>query len=160
MENQEIFIIKVSYSLKLESGEIADSTPENEPLAFMTGSSQVLPAFENKLIDKNPGDAFRFSLSPDEAYGKYEPGLEVDLPKDHFQDIKEGFLQVGNTIPMMNEDGSPLLGVIIDIQDRVVKMDFNHPLAGQNLFFEGTVLEKRAASPAEAATGQIMDISG
>jgi FKBP-type peptidyl-prolyl cis-trans isomerase SlyD len=52
---------------------------------------------------------------------------------------------------MMSTSGQRLNGLVMEITDDIVKMDFNHPLAGENLFFKGEILEVREATDEEIA---------
>ena len=74
--------------------------------------------------------------------------LEDGKPNDEL-------LQVGNTIPMQDSDGNRLDGVVVEVTDTQVKMDFNHPLAGKNLHFTGQIVELRDATSEELAHGHV-----
>ena len=69
----------------------------------------------------------------------------------HDGKINEDICQVGNEVPMMDSEGNPLKGIINEITDTYVKMDFNHPMAGQDLFFSGRIIEVRQATEHELA---------
>jgi len=71
--------------------------------------------------------------------------------------LQEEMLYEGNSIPMMDEQGNKLTGVITSVQDDQVVMDFNHPLAGMNLYFKGEVIEVRDATPDEIEHGHVHD---
>jgi FKBP-type peptidyl-prolyl cis-trans isomerase SlyD len=58
---------------------------------------------------------------------------------------------VGNEVPMTDSEGNPLTGIINEITDSYVRMDFNHPMAGINLFFSGKIVEVRDATDHELA---------
>jgi FKBP-type peptidyl-prolyl cis-trans isomerase SlyD len=52
---------------------------------------------------------------------------------------------------MTDSDGNPLTGIINEITDTYVRMDFNHPMAGLDLFFTGKIVEVREATDNELA---------
>ena len=52
---------------------------------------------------------------------------------------------------MMSSNGQRLNGLVLELTDEIVKMDFNHPLAGEDLYFSGKVLGVREASDMELA---------
>jgi FKBP-type peptidyl-prolyl cis-trans isomerase SlyD len=52
---------------------------------------------------------------------------------------------------MMDTDGNPLTGIINEVTDTYVKMDFNHPMAGLDLFFSGKIVDVREATEHELA---------
>src|SRR5690606_21842981 len=97
---------------------------------------------------------FEIRLSKNDAYGDVNEDAIVDLPKSVFLvdgKMDEELIAVGNTVPMMSSNGQRLNGLVLSIDDETVKMDFNHPLAGDDLFFAGKVLEVREASDEELA---------
>jgi FKBP-type peptidyl-prolyl cis-trans isomerase SlyD len=95
---------------------------------------------------------FQFELSSTEAYGEVDENAIVDVPKSAFMvngAVDENLLQVGNTIPMQDTAGNRMNGRVTNLSDSSVTMDFNHPLAGQQLHFSGTVAELRQATQEE-----------
>lgn len=152
-------VISLHYNLhrETESGEMIESTEGREPLVFLTGVGQMIPDFEENVIDKNIGDAFSFGIIADHAYGKRMEEAIIDLPKDTF--MHEGKLipdlQVGNTIGLQDDQGNPFPSVVLEIGDEMVKMDMNHPLAGQDLHFTGTIVEMREATQEEVSHGHV-----
>lgn len=114
----------------------------------------MLEAFENQLRGLSQGDKFSFRLTPEEAYGDYDDTKVLELPKNIFEidgKIDGEVLFEGNTLPMMDSSGNRLMGSVVSIGDEVVTMDFNHPLAGEIMHFEGTVMGVREASVEEIA---------
>jgi FKBP-type peptidyl-prolyl cis-trans isomerase SlyD len=147
----------VTYSLRVED-EIIDSATQEQPLVFIFGVGGMIPGFEKNLEGKKPGETYEFKLKPDEAYGDYNTEAVIDLPKDTFEvdgKIKEGMLEIGNVIPMQDQNGNPLQGTVKEVKDQSVTMDFNHMLAGKDLHFAGTVLDVREASQEEIDHGHV-----
>ena len=86
------------------------------------------------------------------AYGEKREEMIINVPIAVFEadgKIDENICRVGNEVPMMDSEGNPLNGIINEITDTYVKMDFNHPMAGLDLFFSGRVLEVRDAAEHE-----------
>lgn len=156
-ENMEItrnMFVSLTYELKTgsEDGEIKEKAVADSPLDFLFGAGLMLPSFEEKVEGLKTGDSYQFSLPADEAYGPKFPDRIVELPISIFQvdgKIDEEMLVVGESLPMMDSSGNRLNGLILEITDENVKMDFNHPLAGEDLFFKGEILEVREATEAE-----------
>ena len=148
-------VVTMTYQLSVDSGDVVDKTTEEEPFNFIMGLGQVLPEFENKLTGKVASDAFDFILSPEEGYGDYNEELLTEVPKEVFKDAPEDYLTIGNTLPMQDQIGNPIFGVIVEINDELVKMDFNHPLAGEILYFKVKVLSVRAAEASELDLGSV-----
>jgi FKBP-type peptidyl-prolyl cis-trans isomerase SlyD len=148
--------VTLSYELRLNdaAGELVEKTDANNPLAFLFGAGKMLQMFEDKLEGLKTGEEFKFELKPEEAYGEVNPQAIVDLPKNIFEvngTIDESLLTPGNQVPMQDAQGNRLNGIVLEVTDDIVKMDFNHPLAGDTLFFSGSVLEVREATEDEIA---------
>jgi FKBP-type peptidyl-prolyl cis-trans isomerase SlyD len=125
-----------------------------QPLEFIFGTNSMLEAFENQLRGLSQGDTFSFRLTPEEAYGDYDDAKVIELPKNIFEidgKIDGEMLFEGNTLPMMDSSGNRLVGSVVSVGDDAVTMDFNHPLAGETMHFEGTVAGVREASAEEIA---------
>ncbi|MDR1173051.1 MAG: peptidylprolyl isomerase [Bacteroidales bacterium] len=153
-------VVSLSYELRLdgEDGEIIETVDAGRPLVFIFGTDSLVPGFERNIENLDTGNNFAFLLECEEAYG---PALEeamVEIPKTAFAmdgEIDNDMLFEGNTIPMTDSDGNQLNGVIAEVKDDSVIMDFNHPLAGDDLFFTGTVVDVREATAEELAHGLV-----
>ena len=157
MKISENTYVSLVYDLTVGEGEerevMEQATAEN-PLEFIYGTNSMLEAFEKNIENLSEGDAFKFSLTPEEAYGDYDDSKIIELPKNIFEvdgKIDDEMLFEGNTLPMMDSSGNRLMGSVVSIDDTTVTMDFNHPLAGETMHFEGTVKGVREASAAEIA---------
>jgi FKBP-type peptidyl-prolyl cis-trans isomerase SlyD len=150
-------VVSLSYTLMLNSGELADEATAEQPLMFIHGIGQTLPAFDEKLNGLSVGDTFDFKLSAEEGYGESSPNYIVEIPKDIFSgpDVPADILEVGAMLPMQDQDGNPMDGTVLEIGDDTVKMDFNHPLAGEALGFSGTILAIREATQEELDHGHV-----
>lgn len=148
-------VVGVAYVLKLKNGEIADQTDASSPFVFIHGIGQTIPAFDQNLEGKKVGEAFEFTIAAAEGYGEYSAQLLVDVPRDIFLGAPAGTLEVGKTVPMQDNQGNPLFGVVSELMPDKVKMDFNHPLAGEDLYFSGTVVEVRPATAEELSHGHV-----
>jgi FKBP-type peptidyl-prolyl cis-trans isomerase SlyD len=149
--------VTLTYDLNVGEGDerelMEQATPER-PLEFIFGTNSMLKAFEDNIYGLSEGDSFKFSLTPDEAYGDYDETRIIDLPKSIFEvdgKIDHQMLFEGNTLPMMDSDGNRLTGSVVSITEDTVTMDFNHPLAGETMHFEGVIQGVRDASPEEIA---------
>ena len=150
-------VATVTYSLRIE-GELIEETNKEKPLTFLAGVGMMIPGFENQLIGKKAGDAYDITVQPAEGYGEIEPKAIIDLKKDIFVSdgkLREDLLQIGNVIHMQDQQGNPLDGLVLEIGNETVKMDFNHRLAGKTLSFSGEILEVREATEDEIAHGHV-----
>lgn len=143
-------VVTVSYELKTEpDGAVLEIADAARPLEFICGQGQTLEYFEMNLLNLKPGDKFDFNIPSANAYGDVNEDMVVDLPKDIFKEVEAEDLVIGNTLPMMDSMGRHLEGKIIEIMDEEIRIDFNHQLAGKNLYFKGEVLGVRDASDEE-----------
>ena len=143
-------MVSVSYELRTEqNGELLEAAGADRPLDFICGQGQTLEYFEMNLLDKNEGDKFDFSIPAAHAYGLVNEDMIVDLPQEIFKDVEAEEMVVGHVLPMMDSVGRRLQGKILSIGDEEVRIDFNHPLAGKDLFFKGEILGVRDATDEE-----------
>jgi FKBP-type peptidyl-prolyl cis-trans isomerase SlyD len=147
-------MVSVTYELKLDGkdGDVFEKAGKDSPLVFLYGSGMMLPAFESGLSDKNTSDTFEISIAAADAYGEVNEEAIVDLPKNIFMvdgKIDEELITPGNTVPMMSTSGQRMEGLVVSVNDDTVQMDFNHPLAGEDLHFKGEILDVRDATPEE-----------
>lgn len=127
----------VEYRGTLEDGEEFDKSEDQEPLEFEVGNGEVIPGFEENLIGMTVGDEKVFTLEPEEAYGERREELVVDVdPGELPADI-----DVGDVLPMELEEGAVAEGVVVEVGEESVTVDFNHPLAGRALTFEVRILD-------------------
>ncbi|PKP35022.1 MAG: peptidylprolyl isomerase [Bacteroidetes bacterium HGW-Bacteroidetes-17] len=158
MKISENKVVSLTYELKLnnENGELIQKVEKDKPFVYLFGIGGLLPVFEKSLEGLGVGETFSFGLSPDEGYGQYNEEAIVALDKNIFEvdgQIDDEMLQMGKIIPMQNEHGQPLNGVVVGLEGDKVTMDFNHPLAGKHLHFTGEILEVRKASTEELNHG-------
>ena len=155
MEQNANKYIAVSYELYTEMDgkmELVEQAPNEHPFSFISGLGYTLEAFEKKLIDLKEGDTFDFILSVDEAYGDHMPEGVQELPKSAFEvngKFDEEHIKIGAVVPMMNQQGDRFNATITDITPSTVTIDLNHPLAGKELNFKGTVVTHRDATNKE-----------
>jgi FKBP-type peptidyl-prolyl cis-trans isomerases 2 len=150
-------IVSLSYDLTVDDDgekELMERATKEHPLTFMFGMGMMLEAFEKNLSGLSVGDKFSFTLTPEEAYGDYNDQNVAELPK-HIFEVNGQFdserIKEGETLPMMDNQGNRLMGSVLEITPEVVVMDFNHPLAGETLHFDGEVIDVHEATPEEIA---------
>lgn len=158
-------IVSLSYVLKRDDakGEIIEETKAADPLVFLYGNGQMLPKFEEHLSTLVAGDHFEFTLSSEEAYGEMDQDAIIDLDKSIFEvdgKIDTEMLAIGNVIPMRDDQGHMLQGIVVSVGADLVRMDFNHPMAGNVLHFAGKVIDVRAATAEELSHGHAHGAGG
>jgi FKBP-type peptidyl-prolyl cis-trans isomerase SlyD len=153
-------VVSLHYRLQIgdSDGELVEETFGSEPLTFLFGTGQMIPDFEKNLEGKKAGDEFAFGIESKSAYGEFNPEAVVVLPMDTFMvdgKLAEEFLETGKTIPMSDQDGHRMNGVVKEVKENGVEVDFNHPMAGQDLYFTGKVETLRAATAGELEHGHV-----
>ncbi|MCF8381085.1 MAG: peptidylprolyl isomerase [Bacteroidales bacterium] len=153
-------VVSIVYDLRKDSvdGEIVESLKIDQPLVFLFGTGNLLPKFEENLNGLKKDDKFSFMLKTEEAYGPVQENAIVDVPLDVFKvdgQVDHSMVKVGNAIPMLDNEGRRLNGLVISISDESVKMDFNHPMAGSDLFFNGKVTDIREPNADELKHGHV-----
>jgi FKBP-type peptidyl-prolyl cis-trans isomerase 2 len=131
--------VSVHYVGTLEDGtEFDSSRSRGEALSFQVGSGQLIAGFNNGVIGMAIGETKSISLSPEQAYGKANPGAVQTVPKQAFPDDFEPV--VGATVIGHDDEGKQMMAKINAYDTEGVTLDFNHPMAGKTLTFEIEVL--------------------
>jgi FKBP-type peptidyl-prolyl cis-trans isomerase SlpA len=137
--------ITLHFALKLEGGELVDSTFDKMPATFDFGDGNLPDNFCNLLTGMKAGDKAEFKVMPEQAFGQYNPNNVQRIKKDQFEEIE--LLQPGMMILFLDASKSEVPGVVAEIEDTHVVVDFNHPLAGKILFFEAEIIRVEDAVP-------------
>ncbi len=155
-------VVSVHYELKVDdNGTLitADKSALDKPLVFLHGAGMLLPEFESNISGKTVGDRVDFTIKAENGYGLHSEENLVQIPKDSFKDkdgnIDSNMVKVGNVLPMMDQSGNQFQGIVREISEDTVVMDFNHPLAGKDLNFSVTIVDVRAATEEELAHGHV-----
>jgi FKBP-type peptidyl-prolyl cis-trans isomerase SlyD len=150
---KENCVVAIEYEVK-EAGttEIVDTNKGAQPLEFITGTGQIIPGLETALVGMSKGESGDIKVDAANAYGEMNPEAVQTIPKDQFEGIEltEGMMLYGQ-----GEGGQTVQVVVKSFTDEDVTVDYNHPLAGKDLMFTVTVLDERAATDEEMASGQV-----
>ncbi|NVM34994.1 MAG: peptidylprolyl isomerase [Candidatus Lokiarchaeota archaeon] len=134
-------IIKVEYVGTFDDGTIFDSTENNGgiPLKFEVGAGQIIPGFDNSVIGKSVGEEFDIRLEASDAYGEYKEDMTQSISNDQFPPEQEP--KAGLMILLMGPQGQPVPATIKEVEDDIVTIDLNHPMAGKILNFKIKIVE-------------------
>lgn len=144
-------VVSIHYTLKLDDGEIVDESLADEPLVYLHGADNIIPGLENALTGLSVGDKKAVTVSPDDGYGEYEEDAVESVPRNQFPDDVE--LEEGLVLAIRDDSGEVYEAVVAEFDDNEVVLDFNHPLAGENLHFDVEIVEIREATPEELDHG-------
>lgn len=129
--------------------QVDPSDPEKIIFGVTPG---VIQPLERALIGLEAGETYSVFANAFEAFGEYDPEQVLDLDKSMFEidgKFDSDVLKLGEPVPMLTADGFRVTGIVKAIGPEKVKMDFNHPLAGKNVRFKGSVKTVREATPDE-----------
>jgi FKBP-type peptidyl-prolyl cis-trans isomerase SlpA len=144
--------VTLHFSVILMDGTLVDTTRGKKPATFSVGDGSLLSGFEKPLFGLKGGDKRSILLQPDQAFGKPNPDNLQFMKRDRFSSDME--LKPGLMISFDQGGKWPVPGVIKEINDETVVVDFNHPLAGRELIFEVEIIN---VVPSDTQSVQIND---
>jgi len=130
--------VTVHYTGRLADGTVFNSSREREPLVVNVGSGDVIAGFEKGLVGMAVGETRTLSLEPEEAYGDHRDDLVVQVETGQFPDHITP--RIGEQLQVRQPDGSVVEVEITNIEDGLVTLDANHPLAGERLLFDVEIM--------------------
>lgn len=134
--------VRIEYTGTLNNGETFDSNVGGELLEFEIGSGLVIPGFETLVLSLEEGESGKATLSVDEAYGPRYDEQVITVENEFFGDFKP---EVGWMLSLETEDGQQMPALVVEIGETETTLDLNHPLAGQELTFDITLVEVKKA---------------
>ncbi|HLT07174.1 MAG TPA: peptidylprolyl isomerase [Cyclobacteriaceae bacterium] len=131
--------VKVHYTGKLNDGTVFDSSENREPLEFVLGDGNMIKGFDAAVHGMELGSNISVVIPSEEAYGEKRADMMIDIPMDQVPaDIKP---EVGMDLSIQNQMGQPMPVKVVYVDDQKITLDANHPLAGQDLTFDITLVE-------------------
>ncbi|TCD25096.1 peptidylprolyl isomerase [Pedobacter psychrodurus] len=157
-------VVALTYELHTTNEEgqqvFVEKADEENPLVFLYGVGMMLPKFEEHLTGLKTGDEYGFELSAADGYGDIDPGAFADLPKTMFTEAGGELPNVGDVIPLQDNNGNQFRAGVTAVHDETISVDLNHPMAGKNLVFNGVILNVREATQDELAHGHAHGADG
>lgn len=147
--------ITVAYKLYVDNQgkeELVEEATAEHPFQFISGVGATLDRFENEVASLNVGDKFEFTIPSEEAYGEYMPEGVKTVSKEMFYidgKFYEERIYIGSIIPLQDNEGHHFYATVTDVTDSTVTVDLNHPHAGKDLKFVGSVITSREATNEE-----------
>jgi FKBP-type peptidyl-prolyl cis-trans isomerase SlyD len=147
-------VVSLDYTLRLDDGEVVDTSSGREPLVFMQGQGRIIPGLEKELYGMSEGDEKQVVVAPGEGYGEYDEDQLQEVPRSIFPENIA--LEEGLSLRMRDQQSGQLFDAVVDeVGPETVVLDLNHPLAGETLFFDVKIAGLRAASEQEQAHGHV-----
>ncbi len=143
-------VVVLDYTLTDDNDQILDQSSDGQ-FAYLHGASNIIPGLENALADKKVGDNVKVKINPEEGYGQRDDKLIQDVSINMFESADQ--VKVGQQFHAQGEDGHAILITVTKVEDDTVTIDGNHPLAGENLNFDVTIVDIREATQDEISHG-------
>ncbi|MBA7633419.1 Trigger factor [subsurface metagenome] len=138
--------VRVHYTGKMADGTVFDTSVASEPLEFTLGQGKVITGFEEAVIGMHVGESKTVTISVDEAYGPRRDDLIFEVGRDELPaDINP---EVDMQLPTSHGTVT-----IIEVSEKTIKIDANHPLAGQDLTFDIELVEIGASQSDSTESG-------
>jgi peptidylprolyl isomerase len=131
--------VRFHYTGSLTDGTVFDSSTEREPLQVTLGAGQVIPGVDQALTGMAPGDDKKVTVAADQAYGPHRDELIHEVGRERLS--PEMKVEVGDRLEGTDANGRRLHLTVVEVNDQAVKLDANHPLAGEDLTFDLTLVE-------------------
>ena len=154
-------VATIHYTLTDDNAQVLDSSDGSDPLAYIHGIGNLISGLEEQLEGKGAGDKFKASIAPEQAYGQRDEDLVQTLDAENFADIDD--LQVGLELEASSseeDDDESNVVTIVAIEGDEVTVDGNHPLAGETLHFDVSVVSVRDATEEEVDHGHVHEAGG
>ena len=132
-------LVTLFHRLGLTDDSVLEDTFDDEPLAIRLGQGEMAEGLELSLIGLKPGDEQTIDIGPDLAFGFVDETLFRSLPRADFDESLT--LEPGLIIEFSTEDGNTLPGTILEFDEVEVRIDLNHPLAGQTIRYRVKIVD-------------------
>jgi FKBP-type peptidyl-prolyl cis-trans isomerase SlyD len=155
-------VVSLTYRLTLDDGELVEENDSSDPLVYLHGHDNIIPGLEQAVAGMAVGEKKQVVVEPADAYGEYD---EEDYEEVMLEELPDDFKpEVGMLLAVSDseegegeDEDSEMMGIITEISEDSLVLDFNHPLAGKRLHFEVTIIDLREADPEELEHGHVHD---
>jgi FKBP-type peptidyl-prolyl cis-trans isomerase SlyD len=145
-------VISFHYTLTNKAGEVIDTSRDSkDPFSYMEGVGQIIPGLEKPMALLSVGDVRKIEVAAADAYGIHDAQLIVDVPRTKLPNSEE--LKVDDQFQASGPQGEQLMFRVLEINGDQIKLDGNHPLAGEDLIFDVEVIKIRDATKEELSHG-------
>jgi len=135
--------ISIEYTLSIEPEGVVDSNRDSDPLTYIQGDQQIVPALQRALEGMEVGETKEVSISPKDGFGERS---ESAFREENKNLVPEKARKVGIGLRGRDERGGIVKARVAEVRDETVVLDLNHPLAGKTLQFSVRVLDIREPS--------------
>jgi FKBP-type peptidyl-prolyl cis-trans isomerase SlyD len=144
-------VITLQYSLTNVDGVVLRDA-SSKPVTYLHGAGTIPPRLEQELESHKVGDVVMARLLPDDAFGKRDVELVCEIPRSKIPDSE--IIEVGGQVVGTDAEGKEITFAVTAVENGIISLDGNHPLAGQTLIFEVEIQSIRDATEEELNTGK------
>ena len=145
-------VVSMEYTLHVD-GELLDSSDGQGPLQFLAGYGNIIPGLEEEMRGMKIGDNKDVVVEPKNGYGEFDDEAFMKVPRTDFP--KEMPMEVDTELTVRDEEGNSRYARVESIEDDNVTLNFNHPLAGDELHFHVKVVALREPTEEELEHGHV-----
>jgi FKBP-type peptidyl-prolyl cis-trans isomerase SlyD len=149
---QDGVVVSMEYTLHVD-GELLDSSDGQGPLQFLVGYGNVISGLENEMMGMKIGDSKDVIVQPADGYGEFDEEAFMDVPRGQFP--KDMNLEVGAELTVRDNEDHARFALVDSIEGETVTLNFNHPLAGDELHFHVKVVALREPNDEELEHGHV-----
>jgi FKBP-type peptidyl-prolyl cis-trans isomerase SlpA len=131
--------VTLHFALRLQDGEVIDSNFERDPATFVVGDGNLLAGFEKAIFGLQEGERKTLVITPEDGFGQRNPNNIQEIARNQFGPDLE--LSEGLMLSFADAQKTELPGVVQSFDEEKVIVDFNHPLAGREIYFEVAILQ-------------------
>ena len=145
-------VVSMEYTLHVENEEI-DSSKGQDPLQFLVGHGNIISGLEREMMGMKVGESKDVVIAPADAYGDFDEEAFMDVPRGAFpQDMA---VEEGAELTVRDEAGQSRYARVDAVEGDTVTLNFNHPLAGDELHFNVKVIGLREPTSEELEHGHV-----
>jgi FKBP-type peptidyl-prolyl cis-trans isomerase SlyD len=146
-------VVSIHYKVvDVASGETIDSSEGGAPMTYLHGAQNIIPGLEAALEGKQVGDEFEVTIEAADAYGEYSEDRVQQVPREAFTGVEQ--IEPGMAFTAQTAQG-PINLIVTGVEEDIITVDANHPLAGKSLAFSVSVATVRDASEEELSHGHV-----
>jgi FKBP-type peptidyl-prolyl cis-trans isomerase SlyD len=149
---QTDMVVSMEYTLHVD-GEKIDASEGQDPLQFLAGYGNIISGLEREMMGMKVGDSKDVVIQPGDAYGEYDEDAFMNVPRDQFP--KDMPLEEGLELTVRDDSGQSRYARVDAIDGENVTLNFNHPLAGDELSFNVRVVGLREPTAEELEHGHV-----
>ena len=149
---QDGVVVSMEYTLHVD-GKLLDSSEGQGPLQFLTGYGNIIPGLENEMMGMKIGESKDVVVQPADGYGEFDEEAFMEVAKKDFP--KDMPLEVGAELSVRDNADNARTAFVDSIEGDIVTLNFNHPLAGDELHFHVKVVALREPNDEELEHGHV-----